>query len=167
MVYTFDKDNTEALLSRLQNDDIVEIRGEDLINLLNGKNDTGSRGRKPIQVDLSLFDKTVERWQNGEITAREAMKTLDLKPNTFYRRIKERSVNDMIDVKAEIKEVKKQIHEDAADVKQAVENKKEAIGMEREILHDKVGARIEHVEDVISMKRAVSKEAEAYKSSKD
>ena len=167
MVYTFNKDNTEALLSRLQNDDIVEIRGEDLINLLNGKNDTGSRGRKPIQVDLSLFDKTVERWQNGEITAREAMATLNLKPNTFYRRIKERTVNDMLDVKAEIKEVKKQIHEDAADVKQAVENKKEAIGMEREILHDKVGARIEHVEDVISMKRAVSKEAEAYKSSKD
>ena len=71
----------------------------------------------------------------------------------------------MIDVKAEIKEVKKQIHEDAVDAKQSVENKMEAIGMEHEILHSKVKAKIEHVEDVISMKRAVSKEAEAYKNS--
>ena len=37
-----------------------------------------------------MFDSILERWKNGEITARQAMAELDLKPNTFYRRVKER-----------------------------------------------------------------------------
>ena len=163
MIYTFDKNNTEDLLKKLQDDDIVEIRGEDLINLLSAKNSTGSKGRKPIQVDLSLFEETIERWQHDEITAREAMKILNLKPNTFYRRIKERSENNMSDIKSEIKEIKKQIHENAEDVKQTVENKKQVLDMEREMRIDKIESEIEHVEDLISMKRTVSKEAEEFK----
>lgn len=165
MVFKYDRDNTEELLNRLRDDDIVEIRGEDLINLLSVKS-VGSKGRRPIQVDLSLFDKTVASWQKGEITAREAMKTLNLKPNTFYRRIKERSNGEMKDMKSEIKEIKQQLHTDAAGVKQVVENKKQVLDMERDIRLGKIGARIEHVEDVISMKRTVSKEAECFKDSK-
>ena len=46
------------------------------------------KGRKPIAVDERLFDSVVALWQNGQITAREAMSRRDLKPNTFYRRIK-------------------------------------------------------------------------------
>lgn len=167
MVFVFDRNNTDEMLSKLQDDDIVEIRGEDLINLMNGRNTGGSKGRKPIQVDLSLFDKTVERWQKGEITAREAMKTLNLKPNTFYRRIKERSVNDMLDVKNEIKEVRNQIHEVAAEVKPVVEEKKQLLDMEREIRTERIGAKIEHVENVVAMKRAVSREAKEYKDSQE
>ena len=49
-----------------------------------------AKGRKPIEVDEELFDSILERWKNGEITARQAMAELDLKPNTFYRRVKER-----------------------------------------------------------------------------
>lgn len=48
------------------------------------------KGRKPIEIDEELFDEILERWKNGEITARQAMAELNLKPNTFYRRVKER-----------------------------------------------------------------------------
>ena len=48
------------------------------------------KGRKPITVNDELFETVVESWQNGQITAREAMAQLELKPNTFYRRIKAR-----------------------------------------------------------------------------
>lgn len=44
------------------------------------------KGRKPIEIDEELFDEILERWKNGEITARQAMAELNLKPNTFYRR---------------------------------------------------------------------------------
>lgn len=167
MVYTFDRENVDDLLQKLQNDDVVEIRGEDLISLLNARTASGGKGRKPIIVDVSLFDETVSRWQKGEITAREAMKALDLKPNTFYRRIKERSLNEMIDVKSGIEDVRKQLHEDAADVKQAVEDKKQVLEMEREMRHDRIEAKIGHVENVIAMKRTVNREAEEYKNSKN
>lgn len=44
------------------------------------------RGRKPIErPDLS---KVMERWKAGEMTAREAMRRLDMKPTTFYRKVK-------------------------------------------------------------------------------
>ena len=54
------------------------------------KEDNRSKGRKPIEVDEEMFDSILERWKNGEITARQAMAELNLKPNTFYRRVKER-----------------------------------------------------------------------------
>lgn len=46
------------------------------------------KGRQPIKVDAKHFDKVVRLWKDGDITATEAMKRLDLKPNTFYRRVK-------------------------------------------------------------------------------
>ena len=54
------------------------------------KEDSRTKGRKPIEIDEEMFDSILERWKNGEITARQAMAELDLKPNTFYRRVKER-----------------------------------------------------------------------------
>ena len=44
------------------------------------------KGRKPIEI--KGFDEVYERWQNKEITAKEAMTELGVKPNTFYRRAK-------------------------------------------------------------------------------
>ncbi len=52
--------------------------------------ENAAKGRKPIEVDEELFDRILERWKNGEMTARQAMAELNLKPNTFYRRVKER-----------------------------------------------------------------------------
>lgn len=46
------------------------------------------KGRQPIKVDEKQFEKVVRMWKNEEITAVEAMKRLNLKPNTFYRRVK-------------------------------------------------------------------------------
>jgi DNA invertase Pin-like site-specific DNA recombinase len=46
-------------------------------------------GRQPIKVDEKEFKRVVSIWKKGEITAREAMNRLNLKPNTFYRRVKE------------------------------------------------------------------------------
>ena len=46
------------------------------------------KGRKPIAVDEKTFKEVVKKWKSGEITARKAMQMLDLKPNTFYRRVK-------------------------------------------------------------------------------
>lgn len=54
------------------------------------REDSRFKGRKPIEVDEDVFDAILERWKNGEITARQAMNELGLKPNTFYRRVKER-----------------------------------------------------------------------------
>lgn len=46
-------------------------------------------GRKPIEVDANQFESVYKQWKAEEISAREAMKQLGLKPNTFYRRVKD------------------------------------------------------------------------------
>ena len=45
------------------------------------------RGRKPIQ--RPEFNQVVSLWRSGELTAAEAMRRLDMKSSTFYRRAKE------------------------------------------------------------------------------
>ena len=50
------------------------------------------KGRKPVAVDEAKFRAVCARWRAGEITATTAMKELDLKPNTFYRRAKKMGV---------------------------------------------------------------------------
>lgn len=45
------------------------------------------KGRKPISHPD--FTKVVAVWRKGEITATEAMRRLNMKPSTFYRKIKE------------------------------------------------------------------------------
>lgn len=47
------------------------------------------KGRKPIEVDDSLFEQEYTLWKSGQITATTAMKHLGIKPNTFYRRVAE------------------------------------------------------------------------------
>lgn len=44
------------------------------------------KGRKPIQ--RPEFPQVAALWQEGRITAVEAMRRLDMKPRTFYRRVK-------------------------------------------------------------------------------
>ena len=46
-------------------------------------------GRKKIKVNKNEFDFVYTKWKAGEITAVQAMSILGLKPNTFYRRVKE------------------------------------------------------------------------------
>lgn len=47
------------------------------------------KGRKPIEVDAELWDNLYNQWKQGEITATKFMELIELKPNTFYRRVKE------------------------------------------------------------------------------
>ena len=44
------------------------------------------KGRKPIE--RPNFRQVVAKWKAGDITAVEAMKRLDMKPSTFYRKVK-------------------------------------------------------------------------------
>ena len=46
-------------------------------------------GRKPIKIDNEQFNSVYACWKSKEITARQAMSELNIKSNTFYRRIKE------------------------------------------------------------------------------
>lgn len=47
------------------------------------------RGRAPIEIDKSQFEQEYKLWKSGQITATTARAHLGLKPNTFYRRVKE------------------------------------------------------------------------------
>ena len=51
------------------------------------------KGRKPIQ--RAAFETIVTQWQNGEMTAVEAQRRLELTPSTFYRKVRDykKSVN--------------------------------------------------------------------------
>ena len=44
------------------------------------------KGRKPIE--RPEFNQVVSLWRAGKMTAVEAMKRLDMKPSTFYRKVK-------------------------------------------------------------------------------
>ena len=46
------------------------------------------KGRKKIELN-SKFENIYSKWKNSEITATKAMELLEVKKNTFYRRVKE------------------------------------------------------------------------------
>ena len=48
------------------------------------------KGRKPIV--RPEFENIVSLWRQGSITAAEAMNRLDMKPSTFYRKVKEAGI---------------------------------------------------------------------------
>ena len=47
------------------------------------------KGRQKKKIDTAKFKAVCARWRAGEITAVKAMELIGLKPNTFYRRVKE------------------------------------------------------------------------------
>lgn len=47
------------------------------------------QGRKPIEINKALFEVTLAEVRAGDRTNRSAMRKLDLKPNTYYKAIKE------------------------------------------------------------------------------
>ena len=75
-----------AAMAQLERENILERQREGIaIAKAEGK----YTGRQAISVNMDVFVPVVKKWRAGEITAVEAMKRLDLKPNTFYRRVKE------------------------------------------------------------------------------
>ncbi len=73
-------------LAELERESILERQRE---GIEIAKSDGKYKGRKPVDVDEKLFRTVCKKWRNGEITATAAMKEVGLKPNTFYRRVKE------------------------------------------------------------------------------
>jgi len=47
------------------------------------------KGKQKMKIDRERFESVVKEWRADKITAVDAMKRLELKPNTFYRRVKE------------------------------------------------------------------------------
>lgn len=73
-------------LAELERESILERQRE---GIEIAKSDGKYKGRKPVDVDEKLFRTVCKKWRNGEMTATAAMKEVGLKPNTFYRRVKE------------------------------------------------------------------------------
>lgn len=73
-------------LAELERENILERQRE---GIEIAKNEGKYKGRKPVEIDEVRFKALCQRWRNGEITARAAMNEMGLKPNTFYRRVKE------------------------------------------------------------------------------
>lgn len=49
-------------------------------------------GRKPLPFDEDLFRKECIKWVNGSQTAVKTMNKLNMKPNRFYKKVKELSI---------------------------------------------------------------------------
>ena len=71
-------------LAELERENILERQRE---GIEIAKSEGKYKGRKPIDYDEAQMKALCKKWRAGEITA--AMKELGLKPNTFYRRVKE------------------------------------------------------------------------------
>lgn len=78
----------EQTLQR-QAEGIAIKKAEDEQRKANGEQAVYYKGRKPIEVDDKAFTAEIARWKAGQQTARETMHKLGLKPNTFYRRVKQ------------------------------------------------------------------------------
>lgn len=73
-------------LAELERESILERQREGIeLAKAEGK----YKGRKPVTIDETKFRAVCTRWRAGEITATVAMKEVGVKPNTFYRRVKE------------------------------------------------------------------------------
>lgn len=78
-----------AAMAELERENILQRQKEGIaIAKAQGK----YKGKPPIKINEKQFKTVCKRWKNGEITATQAMKELDLKPNTFYRRVKELNI---------------------------------------------------------------------------
>ena len=110
MMHIYDSAQIDELLEKLNDEDSVTMSGREFRDLAEAFRRKG-RGRKPIAFDETLFDQVVQRWLAGEITARSAMQELDLKPNTFYRRVKER-YQDMDELRKELKKAANRIRKE-------------------------------------------------------
>lgn len=81
--------NIFASLAELEREMIVErVREGVAIAKEQGK----YKGKPKKAIDEEKLKRVCARWRAGEITARQAMKEVGLKSNTFYRRVKEMNI---------------------------------------------------------------------------
>ena len=75
-----------AAMAELERESILDRQRE---GIAIAKQNGLYKGRKRLEIDDEYFKEIVGRWRKGEMTAKEAMRLLNLKPNTFYRRVKD------------------------------------------------------------------------------
>lgn len=73
-------------LAELERENILERQRE---GIAIAKEQGKYTGRKRLEADMEQMRAVCARWRAGELTATAAMKELGMKPNTFYRRVKE------------------------------------------------------------------------------
>lgn len=73
-------------LAELERENILERQRE---GIEIAKSEGKYKGRKPVDYDEDKMKTLCKKWRDGEMTATAAMNELGLKPNTFYRRVKE------------------------------------------------------------------------------
>jgi len=71
-------------MAQLERESILQRQRE---GIAIAKEQNKYKGRQPIKVDDKAFREVCGLWRAGQITATEAMRRLNLKPNTFYRRV--------------------------------------------------------------------------------
>ena len=75
-----------AALSELEREQTLQRQREGIaIAKAQGK----YKGREPLPIDWEKFGKFYEQWKAGNITAVWFQKEMGLRPNTFYRRLRE------------------------------------------------------------------------------
>lgn len=75
-----------AAMAELERDNILQRQKE---GIAIAKSEGKYKGKPPIQIDEKSLKTICAKWRSGQITATQAMKELNLKPNTFYRRVKQ------------------------------------------------------------------------------
>ena len=73
-------------MAELERENILERQRE---GIAIAKENGLYQGKPKMEIDRAKFEEATREWRAGNITATEAMKRLNLKPNTFYRRVKE------------------------------------------------------------------------------
>lgn len=73
-------------LAELERECILERQME---GILLAKQNGLYKGKPKKEIDKEKFINVCGKWRKGEITATKCMEILNLKPNTFYRRVKE------------------------------------------------------------------------------
>lgn len=82
------EDQFLSLLSYVAEQERKKIKQRQSEGIIIAKAQGKYKGRKKIEINYR-FKSIYVKWKNGEITATKAMELLEVKRNTFYRRVKE------------------------------------------------------------------------------
>lgn len=86
------EDQFLSLLSYVAEQERKKIRQRQAEGIAIAKSQGKYKGRKKIEVNYK-FEHIYTKWKSSEITATKAMELLEVKRNTFYRRVKEYEAN--------------------------------------------------------------------------
>jgi DNA invertase Pin-like site-specific DNA recombinase len=86
------EDQFLSLLSYVAEQERKKIRQRQAEGIAIAKSQGKYKGRKKIEISYK-FENIYAKWKSGEITATKAMELLEVKRNTFYRRVKEYESN--------------------------------------------------------------------------